>query len=69
MSLVQGENTIKDFYLKLKKYNKSFGHSKEFLKCILLKELLSKNKIKVLVDGLQLFTLNEILEQAKRYFA
>ena len=62
MSLVQGENTVKDFYSKLKECNKSFGHSEEFLKCALLKGLSPENKIKVLMDGLQALTLDEILE-------
>ena len=62
MSLVQGENTVKDFYSKLEECNKSFGHSKEFLKCALLKGLSPENKIKVLMDGLQALALDEILE-------
>ena len=62
MSLVQGENTVKDFYSKLEECNKSFGHSEEFLKCTLLKELLPKNKINVLIDGLQALALDEIVE-------
>ena len=72
MSLVQGENTVKDFYLKLKECNKSFGYSKKFLKCALLKGLSSENKIKVLMDGLQALALDEILkrlEQIERCFA
>ena len=52
MTLVQGKNTIKDFYLKLKEYNKNFSHSEEFLKYALLKGLSSENKIKVLMGGL-----------------
>ena len=63
MSLVQGENTVKDFYSKLEECNKSFGHSKEFLKCALLKGLSLENKIKVLMDGLQALALDEILER------
>ncbi|PKY62089.1 RNI-like protein [Rhizophagus irregularis] len=51
MSLVQGENTVKDFYSKLEECNKSFGHSEEFLKCTLLKGLSNENRIKVLLDG------------------
>ena len=63
MSLVQGENTVKDFYSKLEECNKSFGHSEEFLKCALLKGLSPENKIKVLMDGLQALALDEILER------
>ena len=72
MSLVQGKNTIKDFYSKLEECNKSFGYSKKFLKCILLKGLLPENKIKVLMNGLQALALDEILErlkQTERHFA
>ena len=52
MSLVQGENTVKDFYSKLEECNKSFGYSEKFLKCALLKGLSPENKIKVLMDSL-----------------
>jgi hypothetical protein len=66
MSLVQGENTVKDFYSKLEECNKSFGHSEEFLKCALLKGLSPENKIKVLMDGLQALALDEILERLEQ---
>ncbi|RIA83892.1 hypothetical protein C1645_833140 [Glomus cerebriforme] len=65
ISLVQGENTVKDFYSKLEECNKSFSHSEEFLKCALLKGLSPKNKIKVLIGGLQVLALDEILEKLK----
>src|SRR6266498_2319823 len=65
MSLVQGKNTVKDFYSKLEECNKSFGYSKKFLKCIFLKGLLPENKIKVLMNGLQALALDEILERLK----
>ena len=60
MSLVQGKNTVKNFYSKLEECNKSFGYS---LKCALLKGLSPENKIKVLMDGLQALALDEILER------
>ena len=63
MTLVQGENTVKDFYLKLGECNKSFGYSEKFLKCALLKGLSNENRIKVLMDGLQAIALDEILER------
>ena len=63
MSLVQGENTVKDFYSKLEECNKSFGHSEEFLKCTLLKGLSNENRIKVLLDGLEILALDEIVER------
>src|SRR6266498_5414742 len=66
ISLVQGENTVKDFYSKLEECNKSFGHSEEFLKCALLKGLSPENKIKVLMDGLQALALDEILERLEQ---
>ena len=66
MTLVQSENTVKDFYSKLKECNKCFGHSGEFLKCALLKGLSPENKIKVLMDGLQALALDEILERLEQ---
>ena len=66
MTLVQGKNTVKDFYSKLEECNKSFGHSEEFLKCALLKGLSPENKIKVLMDGLQALALDEILERLEQ---
>ncbi len=60
--MIQGKNIVKDFYLKLEEYNKSFGHSEEFLKYVLLKGLSLKNKIKVLIDGLQALALDKILK-------
>ena len=66
MILVQGKNTVKDFYSKLKECNKSFGYSEKFLKCTLLKGLSPENKIKVLMDGLQALVLDEILERLER---
>jgi len=67
MSLVQGENTVKDFYSKLEECNKSFGHSEEFLKCTLLKGLSNENRIKVLLDGLEILALDEIVERLSPY--
>jgi hypothetical protein len=63
MTLTQGENTVKDFYLKLEECNKSFGYSEEFLKCALLKGLSSENAFKVRLDGLELLALDEIVER------
>ena len=66
ISLVQDKNTIKDFYLKLKEYNKNFGYNKEFLKCALLKELSPENAFKVLLDKLKVLVLNEIVERLEQ---
>ncbi|GBC07754.1 hypothetical protein RclHR1_07680008 [Rhizophagus clarus] len=63
MSLVQGENTVKDLYSKLEECNKSFGHSEEFLKCALLKGLSTENAFKVRLDGLEELALDEIVER------
>ncbi len=63
MSLVQGKNTVKDFYSKLKECNKSFSYSEKFLKCVLLKGLSSKNMFKIFIDSLYELTLDEILER------
>jgi hypothetical protein len=52
MSLVQGENTVKDFYSKLEECNKSFSYGEWFLKSAFLKGLSNENRNKVLLDGL-----------------
>ena len=62
MSLAQGENTVKDFYSKLEECNKSFCYDELFLKCALLKGLSNENRIKVLMDGLQVLALDKIVE-------
>ncbi|GES93753.1 hypothetical protein GLOIN_2v744250 [Rhizophagus clarus] len=69
MSLVQGENTVKDFYSKLEECNKSFGHSEEFLKCALLKGLSTENAFKVRLDGLEELATNSKNLHVKRYKA
>ena len=63
LSLVQGENTVKDFYSKLDECNKSLGYNENFLKCALLKGLSNENRIKVLLDGLEILALDEIVER------
>jgi len=51
--LVQGNDTVKDFYSKLKECNKSVGYHEERLKWLLLHGLSSENIFKVNMDGLQ----------------
>ena len=63
LSLVQGKNTVKEFYLKLKECNKRLDYNENFLKCALLKGLSPENIFKVLMGGLQALTLDEILER------
>ncbi|RIA81690.1 hypothetical protein C1645_836587 [Glomus cerebriforme] len=61
---IQCGNTVKDFYSKLKKYNKSFGYSEKFLnKCALLKGLSPENVIKVRMNSLHELALDEIVER------
>ncbi|RIA87591.1 hypothetical protein C1645_827591 [Glomus cerebriforme] len=62
----QCKNTVKKFYSKLKKYNKSFGYNEEFIKNALLKGLSRENMIKVLMGGLQALALDEILERLEK---
>ena len=63
MSLVQGENTVKDFYSKLKECNKSLDYNENFLRNVLLKGLSSENAFKALMYGLQALALDEILKR------
>ena len=61
-SLVQGNDTVKSFYSKLKECNKSADYHEERLKWLFLHGLSPENKIKVLMDGLQTLALDEILQ-------
>ena len=62
-SLVQSNDTVKDFYSKLKEYNKSVGYHEERLKWLFLKGISSENTFKVLLDGLEILALDEIVER------
>jgi len=61
-NIVQDNDTIKEFYSKLKECNMSIGYSEELLKQLFLYGLSPENVIKVLMDGLQSLALNEIVE-------
>ena len=63
MSLVQGNYTVKEFYLKLKECNICIGYPEELLKNLFLKGLSSENTFKVLIDSLQKLALDEIVER------
>ncbi len=60
--IVQGNYTVKEFYLKLKECNLSKDYLEGFLRNLFLEGLSSENKIKVLMNGLQALALDEILE-------
>src|ERR1044072_15032 len=62
-SLVQSNDTVKDFYSKLKEYNKSVGYHEEWLKWLFLKGISSENTFKVLLDGLEILALDEIVKR------
>ena len=53
---------VKDFYSKLKECNMSLDFPKEHLKWLFLKGLSLENKIKVLMDGLQVLVLDEMVK-------
>ena len=59
---VQGNYTVKKFYSKLKECNMSVGYPEWLLKKLFLRGLSPENKIKVLMDWLQVLPLDEIVE-------
>jgi hypothetical protein len=61
--LVQANDTVKDFYSKLKESNKSISYPEELLKNLFLRGLSPENTFKVLIDGLQKLALDEIVER------
>ena len=61
--IVQGNDTVKDYYSKLKEYNLSKDYSEQLLKNLFLRGLSPENEIKVLIDGLQALTLDEIVKR------
>ncbi len=64
--IVQGNYTVKEFYSKLKECNLSKDYPEGLLRNVFLGGLSPKNKIKVLMDGLQALALDEILERLER---
>ncbi len=61
-NIAQDNYTVKEFYSKLKEYNKNVGYDEELLKFLFLKGLSAENNIKVFMDGLQALTLDKIVE-------
>src|SRR6266498_460052 len=64
--IVQGNYTIKEFYSKLKECNLSKNYPEGLLRNLFLRELSPKNKIIVLIDGLQALALDEILKRLEQ---
>ena len=62
-NIVQDNDTIKEFYSKLKECNMSIGYSEELLKQLFLYGLSPENVIKVLMDRLQALMLDEMVER------
>src|ERR1044072_8765513 len=60
--IVQGNYIVKEYYSKLKKCNLSKDYSEQLLKNLFLRELSPENTFKVLLDGLEVFALDEIVE-------
>ena len=60
--LVQGNDTVKDFYSKLKECNKSVSYHEERLKWLFLHGLSPENMFKVQMDWLKELALDEIVE-------
>ena len=60
--MIQGNYTVKKFYLKLKECN-CIGYSEELLKYLFLNELSPENEIKVLMNGLQVLALDKIVKR------
>ena len=72
--IVQGNYTVKEFYSKLKECNLSNDYPEWLLKNLFLRGLSPENAFKVLLDGLEVLTFDEIVErltpeQAERRFA
>ena len=72
--IVQGNYTVKEFYLKLKECNLSNDYPEWLLKNLFIGGLSPENKTKVLMDGLVELGLDKIVEglspeQAERRFA
>ncbi|CAB4416948.1 unnamed protein product [Rhizophagus irregularis] len=61
--IVQGNYTVKEYYSKLKECNLSKDYPEWLLKNLFLKGLSSENRIKVLMDSLQVLALDEIVER------
>ena len=61
--IVQGNYTVKEFYSKLKECNLSNDYPEWLLKNLFLRGLSPENAFKVLLDGLEVLTLDEIVER------
>ena len=61
--IVQGNYTVKEFYLKLKECNLSKDYPEGLLKNLFLRGLSPENAFKVLLDGLEVLTFDEIVER------
>src|ERR1044072_414979 len=59
--IVQGNYTVKEYYSKLKECNLSKDYLEWLLKNLFLRGLLPENTFKVLLDGLEVLSLDEIV--------
>ena len=60
--IVQGNYTVKEYYSKLKECNLSKDYPVWLLKNLFLRGLLPENTFKVFLDGLEILSLDEIVE-------
>ena len=60
--IVQGNYTVKEYYSKLKECNSSNDYPEWLLKNLFLRGLSPENAFKVLLDGLEVLSLDEIVE-------
>src|ERR1043165_6577401 len=60
--IVQGNYTVKEYYSKLKECNLSKDYPEWLLKNLFLRGLSPENTFKVLLDGLEVLSLDEIVE-------
>ncbi|GET57631.1 hypothetical protein GLOIN_2v1778881 [Rhizophagus irregularis DAOM 181602=DAOM 197198] len=61
--IVQGNYTVKEYYSKLKECNSSNDYPEWLLKNLFLRGLSPENAFKVLLDGLEVLTFDEIVER------
>ncbi|GET57684.1 hypothetical protein GLOIN_2v1765345 [Rhizophagus irregularis DAOM 181602=DAOM 197198] len=61
--IVQGNYTVKEYYLKLKEWNLSKDYPEWLLKNLFFRELSPEDILKVRLDGLQALALDDIVER------
>ena len=62
-SLIQGNYTVNEYYLKLKECNMRIGYPEERFKWLFLRRLSPENTFKVLLGELEILALDEIVKR------